>query len=112
MRQRPRCSASSVPSAPAAPDRRRLVSFTRHRFRHVEILLVARLRRQTAGVWRVGAVMDWRQRTVSGGYAVVELTAFLTHRLDDWWRVQFFAVKGFSDASPGAGLGGVVSYGF
>lgn len=56
--------------------------------------------------------MDWRQRTVSDGYAVVEMTAFLTHRLDDGWRVQFSTVKGCSDASPDAGLGGVVSYGF
>jgi hypothetical protein len=60
----------------------------------------------------VGAIMDWRQRTVSGGDAALELTTFLTHRLDERWRVQFYATKGFSDASPDAGLGGVVIYGF
>jgi hypothetical protein len=61
---------------------------------------------------RVGAILDWRQRAVSGGDAAMELTAFVTHRVDERWRVQVYAVKGFSDASPDAGLGGVVGYAF
>jgi len=61
---------------------------------------------------RVGAVLDWRQRTVSGGEDAVELTAFVTRRLDDQWKVQGYVLKGFSDASPDYGVGGSLSYTF
>lgn len=61
---------------------------------------------------RVGAVLDWRQRSVRGGDAAVELTAFVTHRLNERWRVQGYVVKGFSDASPDTGVGGVIGYDF
>lgn len=61
---------------------------------------------------RIGGVFDWRQRTVDGGDAAFEFTAFVTHRFDDRWRLQVYVVKGFTDASPDAGIGTVVGYSF
>lgn len=39
---------------------------------------------------------------VSTGSQIKELTLFLTHKLNQQWKVQLYAVKGFSDASPDA----------
>jgi hypothetical protein len=61
---------------------------------------------------RVGAVLDWRQRTVSGGENALELTGFVTRRLNEQWKAQVYLIKGFSDASPDYGLGGSLSYEF
>jgi hypothetical protein len=61
---------------------------------------------------RIGGVFDWRQRTIEGGDAAAEFTAFVTHRLNERWRVQVYAVKGFTDASPDVGVGTVVGYTF
>lgn len=49
-----------------------------------------------------GASYDWRQKVVSTGSEIQELTLFLTHKLSHEWKVQLYAVKGFSDASPDA----------
>ncbi|MNR62499.1 hypothetical protein D3C85_1845430 [compost metagenome] len=49
-----------------------------------------------------GASYDWRQKVVSTGAQIKELTLFLTHKLNQQWKVQLYAVKGFSDASPDA----------
>ncbi|MGY2258980.1 hypothetical protein [Pseudomonas sp. SDO55104_S430] len=49
-----------------------------------------------------GLSYDWRDRVVSTGSQIQELTLFLTHRLNHEWKVQLYAVKGFSDASPDA----------
>ncbi len=49
-----------------------------------------------------GASYDWRQKVVSTGAQIKELTLFLTHKLNPQWKVQLYAVKGFSDASPDA----------
>lgn len=56
-----------------------------------------------------GASYDWRQKVVSTGSEIQELTLFLTHKLNQEWKVQLYAVKGFSDASPDA-EGGMVLY--
>ncbi|WP_077049197.1 hypothetical protein [Pseudomonas sp. KK4] len=56
-----------------------------------------------------GASYDWRQKVVSTGSQIQELTLFLTHKLNQEWKVQLYAVKGFSDASPDA-EGGMVLY--
>ncbi|MDZ3992117.1 hypothetical protein [Pseudomonas sp. Teo4] len=49
-----------------------------------------------------GASYDWRQKVVSTGSQIKELTLFVTHKLNQQWKVQLYAVKGFSDASPDA----------
>lgn len=56
-----------------------------------------------------GASYDWRQKVVSTGSQIQELTLFLTHKLSQEWKVQLYAVKGFSDASPDA-EGGLMLY--
>lgn len=53
--------------------------------------------RTTAGV-----SYDWRQKVVSSGAQIQELTLFVTHKLNTQWKVQLYAVKGYSDASPDA----------
>lgn len=59
-----------------------------------------------------GLSYDFRQRITNNGSNVSEATLFLTHRITKEWRVQPYAVAGFSDASPDWGLGAVFSYGF
>lgn len=49
-----------------------------------------------------GASYDWREKVVSTGSEIQELTLFLTHKLNHEWKIQLYAVKGFSDASPDA----------
>lgn len=49
-----------------------------------------------------GVSYDWREKVVSTGSQIQELTLFLTHRLNHEWKIQLYAVKGFSDASPDA----------
>jgi hypothetical protein len=60
----------------------------------------------------VGAAFDLRERTTAGGDGAAEVSAFLTHRVDNTWRVQAYVVGGLSDASPDFGIGGIVSYSF
>lgn len=56
-----------------------------------------------------GASYDWRQKVVSTGSQIKELTLFVTHKLSAQWKVQLYAVKGFSDASPD-GEGGLMLF--
>lgn len=56
-----------------------------------------------------GASYDWRQKVVSTGSQIQELTLFVTHKLNQEWKVQLYAVTGFSDASPDA-EGGMLVY--
>lgn len=56
-----------------------------------------------------GASYDWRQKVVSTGSQIQELTLFVTHKLNQEWKIQLYAVKGYSDASPD-GEGGMVLY--
>ncbi|HBX54183.1 hypothetical protein [Pseudomonas sp. UBA2684] len=60
----------------------------------------------------VGAVYDWRQKVTSDGDEVQEFTLFLTQRLSPSWKVQLYALKGFSDASPDAGGGLLLGHSF
>lgn len=55
----------------------------------------------------IGVAHDVRQKLVPTGAAVSETTLFAVHKLDRDTRLQFYLVKGFSDASPELG-GGVV----
>lgn len=63
--------------------------------------------RTTAGV-----SYDWRQKVVSTGDEIKELTLFLTHKLNQEWKFQLYAVKGFSDASPEGEAGLLLSHAF
>ena len=60
----------------------------------------------------VGAAVDYRQKASTFGYAQRELTGFISHKFDQGWKGQLYAVKGFSDGSPDAGGGVTVSRAF
>ena len=57
----------------------------------------------------VGAAYDWREKVGARGDELSELALFATQKLDDSWKLQLYAVKGFSDASPDWGGGLVVT---
>jgi hypothetical protein len=65
-----------------------------------------------AALTSLGASYDWRQKVVSSGDQIKELTLFVTRKLNQHWKVQLYAVKGFSDASPDAEGGLVLSHAF
>ncbi|WP_369958425.1 hypothetical protein [Pseudomonas benzenivorans] len=60
----------------------------------------------------LGVAYDWRQKVTANGDEIQELTLFLTQRLGPSWKVQLYALKGFSDASPDAGGGLLLSHSF
>ncbi len=60
----------------------------------------------------VGAVLDWQQKSSDGVDDVAELTAFLTQKLNQPWKLQVYVLTGFTNASADFGLGGLVSYSF
>jgi hypothetical protein len=57
-----------------------------------------------------GAAYDWRQRLIRGGDHASEAMVFLSHRFDDRWNVQTYALTGFSQASPDFGGGFMLNY--
>ncbi|MNP79827.1 hypothetical protein D3C76_1777570 [compost metagenome] len=65
-----------------------------------------------AAVTSLGASYDWRQKVVSTGDQIKELTLFLMHKLNRDWKVQLYAVKGFTDASPDGEGGLMLSHTF
>ncbi|UTW06540.1 hypothetical protein [Pseudomonas benzenivorans] len=60
----------------------------------------------------VGAAYDWRQKVTANGHETQEITLFLSQRLSPSWKVQLYALKGFSDASPDSGGGLLLSHSF
>jgi hypothetical protein len=56
-----------------------------------------------------GLMHDFRQAVVAGRDPAREATAFVAYKLNETWKVQGYAVHGFSDASPDFGLGLIVS---
>ncbi len=54
---------------------------------------------------RFGLVYDYQESSFSGGKSIQELTGFVSQRLNDTWRVQFYALTGLSDSSPDWGIG-------
>lgn len=60
----------------------------------------------------VGALLDWRQRVVSGIDDVAELVGFVGRKLDEQWKAQGYVLGGLTDASPDYGVGGRISYQF
>ena len=59
-----------------------------------------------------GVAYDYRPRIVEGGAAVSEATLFWTKRFSREWKLQLYAVAGFADGSPDAGIGTFVDYRF
>ncbi len=60
----------------------------------------------------VGLAYDWRDRIVQGGARVSELTAYISRKLSSDWKLQVYAVKGFTNASPDFGAGSALAYSF
>lgn len=60
----------------------------------------------------LGAAYDWREKVTSRGDELSELAVFVTQKLDDAWKLQAYAVRGFSDASPDWGGGLVVTHAY
>lgn len=63
--------------------------------------------RTTAGV-----ALTWRERIVTDADDATEAMVFIAHQLDSDWRLQGFALTGFTDASPTLGLGISAAYKF
>ncbi|HJV27407.1 MAG TPA: hypothetical protein VJ673_17090 [Aromatoleum sp.] len=57
----------------------------------------------------LGVAYDWRDRLSSERDPISEMTVFSSHKLTDVWKLQIYAVKGFSDSSPEWGGGVMVS---
>jgi len=55
---------------------------------------------------RAGLFIDYRESALSGSDSIQELSGFVSRRLGDDWKLQFYALTGFTDSSPdwGAGL--------
>jgi hypothetical protein len=60
----------------------------------------------------VGATFDTRTKSTDRGFAQREVTAFYMHKLDGGYRLQAYALKGFSDGSPDWGGGLNIGYNF
>mgnify|MGYP003633626667 CR=1 FL=1 len=56
---------------------------------------------------RGGLIYDYRESAFASGDPIQELTGFVSQRINDEWRVQVYALTGFSDSSPDFG-GGVL----
>lgn len=59
-----------------------------------------------------GATYDYREKVTAHGDPISEISLFAIHKYSKQWKVQGYAVTGFSKASPDFGLGAIVSYGF
>ncbi|HEY5552553.1 MAG TPA: hypothetical protein VIK52_11735 [Opitutaceae bacterium] len=59
-----------------------------------------------------GLALTWRERIVADADHATEAMIFISHQLDGRWKVQGFALSGFTDASPNFGAGGLVGYKF
>ncbi|MHB1231787.1 MAG: hypothetical protein ACYCZQ_04275 [Burkholderiales bacterium] len=63
---------------------------------------------QTSG----GLILDLRQKAFASGAPQRELTAFVTHKLNQTWKAQSYIVKGFADGSPDWGAGAMLTRAF
>lgn len=57
----------------------------------------------------IGASYDFRERLTATSQAIREATLFLTHRLNGRFKVQAYAVTGFTDASADVGGGAILT---
>lgn len=60
----------------------------------------------------LGVSLDWRSRIVPNGDHALETTFFVTHNATERWNLMGYVLKGFTDASPDVGLGGMATYRF
>lgn len=53
-----------------------------------------------------GLFFDYRESAINGSDSIQELSGFVSRRINEDWRVQVYALTGFTDSSPdwGAGL--------
>lgn len=59
-----------------------------------------------------GLILDLRQKASATGAPQRELTAFVSHKLDQSWKAQGYVVTGFTDGSPDWGAGAMVTRAF
>jgi hypothetical protein len=67
---------------------------------------------KTSPVTALGLSYDYRQKIQDSGAPLRDATAFLTHKLDQHWKLQGYLVTGFSKASPDMGGGIFVFYSY
>ncbi len=53
----------------------------------------------------VGMIFDFRESAISGNDDIQELTGFVSRRIREDWRLQVYALTGFTDSSPDWGGG-------
>lgn len=63
-------------------------------------------------VTALGLSYDFREKVQDSGAPLSDATAFVTHKLDQHWKLQGYLVTGFSRASPDFGGGMFVFYGY
>ena len=80
-------------------------------FRDVPYGAIGAARRLEGGS-TIGVSYDYRPRISDGGAAISEATLFWVTRFSREWKMQLYAIAGFSDASPDAGAGAVLEYRF
>ncbi|MGE5538322.1 MAG: hypothetical protein ACM30I_06875 [Gemmatimonas sp.] len=56
-----------------------------------------------------GLSLDMREKSTASGAPQAEATAFVTRRLSDPWKLQVYAVRGFTNASADWGAGATVT---
>lgn len=61
---------------------------------------------------RGGLIFDYRESALATGDSIQELMGFVSRRMNDDWRVQVYALTGFSDSSPDFGGGVLVKRAF
>lgn len=54
---------------------------------------------------RGGLFLDYRESAIDGSESIRELSAFLSHRASENWRLQAYVMTGFSDSSLDWGCG-------
>jgi len=59
-----------------------------------------------------GAAFDWRSRIINGAKDGTDAIAFVSTNANDRWNFLGYVIKGFNDASPDYGLGGLATYKF
>jgi hypothetical protein len=52
-----------------------------------------------------GLFLDFRESAISGDDSIQELSAFVSRRISEHWKLHFYALTGFTDSSPDWGGG-------
>lgn len=69
---------------------------------------VYKISQQTSG----GLILDLRQKVTPTGASQRDVTAFISHKINQDWKTQLYAVDGFSNASPDWGAGAMLTRSF